>query len=59
MSIYKVTLKARLKRGTFYWVAEVRAETEEEAVVAAENLFLAEIETSHEWEFEEFDVEPA
>lgn len=57
MNHYKVTLKATLKRGTFYWVSEVRADSEEEAVTAAEHLFMAETEKASEWAFEEFDVE--
>ena len=57
MARQKVTLQAQLKRGTFYWVAEVDATSEEEAVVAAENLFLAELEKADEWEFSDFDVE--
>ncbi|MCK0069110.1 MULTISPECIES: hypothetical protein [Kordiimonas] len=59
MALQKVTLQAKLKRGTFYWVAEVEAASEEEAVVAAENLFLAEMENAHEWEFSDYNVENA
>ena len=59
MAQHKVTLQANLKRGTFYWVANVNADTEEEAVVAAENLFLAELEKSGDWEFTDYDVEKA
>jgi hypothetical protein len=51
-----VTLKATLSRGEFYWVTEVDANSEEEAVVAAENLFLAEMDRIDEWEFTDFDV---
>lgn len=54
---YKVTMKATLKRGTFYWVAEVDAGSEEEAVTVAEHLFEAESESNSEWEFDDFDVE--
>ena len=57
MAKMKVTLKAELKRGTFYWVTSVEADSEEEAVVAAENLFAAETETADEWEFSDYDVE--
>ena len=57
MAKHKVTLQAQLKRGTFYWVATVDASSEEEAVIAAENLFLTELETSEDWEFSDYDVE--
>ncbi len=53
----KVTLKAKLGRGEFYWVADVHADSEEEAVVVAENLFMAEMEKSQDWEFTDFDIE--
>lgn len=56
MAKQKVTLQASLPRGTFYWVTEVEASSEEEAVVAAENLFLAEMEKIDEWEFTDYDV---
>lgn len=59
MARQKVILKAALSRGTFYWVAEVDADTEEEAVVAAENLFLSEVERAEDWHFTDYDVEPA
>lgn len=52
----KVTLQANLRRGTFYWVTTVDADSEEEAIVAAENLFSAEMERADEWEFNDFDV---
>jgi len=57
MAKMKVTLQATLKRGTFYWVADVNADSEEEAVVAAENLFMAETENASEWEFNDYNVE--
>ena len=56
MARMKVTLKAELNRGEFYWVATVDADSEEEAIVAAENLFLAEVENSAGWEFSDFQV---
>ncbi len=56
MARQTVTMKARLNRGTFYWVTEVNADSEEEAVVAAENLFLTEMETVDEWEFTDYEV---
>ncbi len=58
MAKQKVTLQATLPHGTFYWVSEVNAESEEEAVVAAENLFLAEMENIDQWEFTDFEVTP-
>ncbi len=45
-----------MPNGTFYWVTNVDAETEEEAVVAAENLFLSEIEDCDDWYFSEFEI---
>ena len=57
MAKHKVTLQAKLKRGTFYWVTTVDASSEDEAVVSAENLFLAEMETANEWEFDDYNVE--
>jgi len=57
MAKQKVTLQASLPHGTFYWVTNVDANSEEEAVVAAENLFLAEMEKIDEWEFTDYDVE--
>ncbi|NVJ99457.1 MAG: hypothetical protein HWE25_14995 [Alphaproteobacteria bacterium] len=56
MARQKVTLQASLPHGTFYWVTEVDAGSEEEAVVAAENLFLEEMENIDEWEFTDFEV---
>ena len=57
MAKMKVTLKATLGKGEFYWVTEVNADSEEEAVVVAENLFAAEMEKSQDWEFTDFNVE--
>ena len=59
MAKQKVTLKAPLPHGVFYWVTDVEADSEEEAVVAAENLFLAEMEKIEDWEFTDFEVGPA
>lgn len=59
MARKKVTLQAELPHGVFYWVTEVDAASEEEAVVAAENLFLAEMERIGEWTFNDFNVEEA
>jgi len=57
MARQKVTLQATIGRGTFYWVVDVEADSDEEAVVAAENLFLTEVERGGEWEFNDFLVE--
>lgn len=59
MASHKVTLQASIGRGTFYWVVEVNADSDEEAVVAAENLFLTEIDRGEDWEFNDFLIEPA
>lgn len=56
MARRRVTLKAQLARGEFYWVTDVEADSDEEAVVAAENLFLAEMDRIETWEFTDFDV---
>ena len=57
MATFKVTLKADLKRGSFYWVSTVEAGSEEEAMTASEHLFMAEIENSSDWTFSDSDVE--
>lgn len=57
MAKKRVTLQAQLGRGQFYWVTEVDADSESEAVVAAENLFLTEVENSKGWEFIDYNVE--
>lgn len=56
MARMTVTLKAELKRGSFYWTATVNAESEDEAVVAAENLFQEEMEKTSDWAFQDFEV---
>lgn len=56
MARMTVTLKAELKRGSFYWTATVNAESEDEAVVAAENLFQEEMEKTSDWSFQDFEV---
>ncbi len=58
MANYKVTLKADLKRGSFYWVTSVQADSEEEAVTAAEHLFMAEMEHTADWSFSDSNIEP-
>ena len=55
---YKVTLKATLKRGEFYWVTHVDAASEDEAIVAAEHLFEAQMDAGDEWGFDDFNAEP-
>lgn len=57
MASYKVTLKADLKRGSFYWVSTVDANSEEEAITAAEHLFMAEVENSADWSFSDSNIE--
>jgi len=57
MASYKVTLKADLKRGAFYWVTTLTADSEEEAITAAEHLFMAEMENTADWTFSDSDVE--
>ncbi len=57
MATYKVTLKADLKRGAFYWVSTVNADSEEEAMIAAEHLFMAEMENAQDWNFSDSDIE--
>lgn len=57
MASYKVTLKADLKRGVFYWVTTVEANSEEEAMISAEHLFMAEIENANDWTFSDSDIE--
>ncbi len=57
MAKRKVTLQSTMKRGTFYWVCDVNAESDDEAVVAAENLFANEMENSEDWTFTDYNVE--
>lgn len=57
MASYKVTLKADLERGYFYWVSTVNADSEDEAMIAAEHLFMAEMENSRDWNFSDSDIE--
>ncbi|WP_339862189.1 hypothetical protein [Paremcibacter congregatus] len=57
MATFNVTLKADLKRGSFYWVTTVDAASEEEAIVSAEHLFLAEMENAQDWAFSDSNVE--
>jgi hypothetical protein len=54
---YRVTLKSDVSRGTFYWVCEVSANSEDEALVAAQHLFDAQTEASEEWVFSDYDVD--
>jgi hypothetical protein len=56
---YEVTLRTNLKRGSFYWVAVVEADNEEEAAMAAEALFEEQMDSGEEWSFEDFSAEPA
>ena len=54
-----VTLKAELNKGTLYWVCDVEAATEEEAITAAQHLFEAQLEAGDDWSFSDYDVEQA
>ena len=54
---FHVTLKSDVSRGTFYWVCDVDAASEDEALVAAQHLFEAQVESSEEWTFADYDVE--
>ena len=56
---YEVTLRANLKRGSFYWIATVEADSEEDAAAAAEALFEEQMDCGEEWSFEDFSAEPA
>lgn len=57
MSNFKVTLKADLKHGSFYWVCTVNASSEEEALTSAEHLFMAEMDNAKDWEFTDSNIE--
>lgn len=57
MARKRVTLKSTLGHGEFYWVATVNADCDDEAIVAAENLFTAEMERNKEWEFDDYNVD--
>lgn len=58
MAKFHVTLKAALPTGELYWVADVSAGDEDEAMQRAEALFLAQLDDAAEWSFTEADVEP-
>lgn len=57
MAKYHVTLQAELSRGLLYWVSDVEAGDEDEAMRRAEELFMKELETAEEWSFSAGDVE--
>ncbi len=57
MTAFSVTLKSEVKLGTFYWVVNVNADSEDEAINTAENLFLEQLNSSDEWDFTDYDVE--
>ncbi len=56
MFTYKITLKSDLNHGTFYWVTNVNAESEDEAVTAAEHLFLEQIGARKQWDFSDYEA---
>lgn len=58
MAKFHVTLKATMPSGELYWVADVSAGDEDEAMQKAEALFLQALEVDSEWGFSEADVEP-
>ncbi len=58
MAKYHVTLKASLRDGELYWVADVTAENEDAAMQVAEELFTRQLDNAREWSFSEADVEP-
>jgi hypothetical protein len=57
MAKFHVTLQAELTHGTLYWVADVDARDEDEAMQVAEGLFIKEMEKPEEWAFSAADVE--
>ncbi len=57
MPKYSVTLKAQLSRGEMYWVSEVVADDEDDAMAKAEDAFFAELDEPSQWSFGEADVE--
>ena len=60
MPSYHVTLKAILTRGTLYWVTDIEAADEDEALGLAEELFLDELDDPKGgWRFDETNVEPS
>ena len=56
MFTYKITLKSDLNHGTFYWVTNINAQCEEEAVTAAEHLFLEQIGASNQWDISDYEA---
>ncbi len=57
MPNYQITLRANLKRGTFYWIADVEANNEEDAALAAEHLFEDQMDSGEEWSFDDYSAE--
>ena len=57
MAKFHVTLKATLSDGELYWVTDIPAENEENAMRVAENRFMTHLEKAGEWSFSEADVE--
>ncbi len=54
----KVTLRAELGAGTLYWVTDIDSDSDEEAVAAAEALFLETIDSGTAWAFRDYDIAP-
>lgn len=53
---YTVTLKAELEVGILYWVTEVSATDEQEALTVAEHRFEAATEADVKWSFTEYEI---
>lgn len=56
---FKVTLKAELGAGILYWVADIDSDSDENAMAAAEALFLEAIDDGTDWAFTDYDVAPS
>lgn len=57
MRKFHVTLKSTLKTGELYWVSDIAAADEDDAMRKAEAAFMVELENPGEWSFSEADVE--
>ena len=57
MPAYHVTLKSDLQRGSLYWVCDVTAKNEDEALAIAEEEFFLELDDPSEWSFTDANVE--
>ena len=57
MSKFHVALKAVLPEGELYWVSNVNATNETDAMKKAEKLFLSQLDRPFNWQFTEADIE--